>query len=78
MRRSALALSLLPTLSASPLVESRPEGGKDEPALALAVLRPSDVVFMYASSPEAYKAYGATFVAWRGANTIVAPLIPAF
>lgn len=36
----------------------------DEP-----VLKRSEVVFMYASSPEAYKAYGATFVAWGGANT---------
>lgn len=32
-------------------------------------LRHSDVVFMYASTPDAYKAYGATFVGWGGANT---------
>jgi len=34
------------------------------------VLKHSDVVFMYAAADEAsYKAYGATFVAWGGANT---------
>ena len=33
------------------------------------VLRHSEVVFMYASNAEAYEAYGATFVAWGGANT---------
>lgn len=32
-------------------------------------LRHSDVVFMYAASDEAYRAYGATFVAWGGAET---------
>ena len=32
------------------------------------VLRHSDVVFMYAASDEAYRAYGATFVAWGGAE----------
>ena len=31
------------------------------------VLRHSDVVFMYAASDEAYRDYGATFVAWGGA-----------
>lgn len=39
-------------------------GFANEPAL-----KRSDVVFMYASSEEAYKAYGATFVAWGGADT---------
>ena len=39
-------------------------GFASEPAL-----KHSDVVFMYASSEEAYKAYGATFVAWGGADT---------
>jgi len=29
----------------------------------------SDVVFMYAANESAYKAYGATFVAWGGAET---------
>ena len=33
------------------------------------VLKHSDVAFMYASDAEAYKAYGATFVAWGGADT---------
>lgn len=33
------------------------------------MLEHSDAVFMYASDEEAYKAYGATFVAWGGANT---------
>jgi len=33
------------------------------------VLKHSDVVFMYSSDEKAYKAYGATFVAWGGANT---------
>jgi len=33
------------------------------------VLKRSEIVFMYASTPEAYKAYGATFVAWGGAET---------
>jgi len=33
------------------------------------VLRHSDVVFMYAASDEAYRAYNATFVAWGGAET---------
>lgn len=32
------------------------------------VLRHSEVAFMYASTPEAYRAYRATFVAWGGAN----------
>ena len=32
-------------------------------------LRESEVAFMYASTPEAYKVYGATFVAWGGADT---------
>jgi len=32
------------------------------------VLRPSDVAFMYAADEAAYKAYGATFVAWGGAE----------
>lgn len=33
------------------------------------VLRHSEVVFMYAASDEAYRAYGATFVGWGGAHT---------
>jgi hypothetical protein len=33
------------------------------------VLRHSEVVFMYAGSDEAYRAYNATFVAWGGAET---------
>ena len=32
------------------------------------VLRHSDVAFMYAADDAAYKAYGATFVAWGGAD----------
>jgi len=39
-----------------------------EPAPA-PVLRHSEIVFMYASDEPAYKAYGATFVAWGGADT---------
>lgn len=41
-----------------------PAGPAGEP-----VLRHSDVVFMGAASDEAYRAYGATFVAWGGAET---------
>lgn len=33
------------------------------------VLRHSEVVFMYAATDDAYRAYNATFVAWGGANT---------
>jgi len=33
------------------------------------VLRHSEVVFMYAASDDAYRAYDATFVAWGGAET---------
>ena len=33
------------------------------------VLKHSEVVFMYAADEAAYKAYGATFVAWGGAST---------
>jgi len=33
------------------------------------VLRHSEVVFMYAASDEAYQIYGATLVAWGGADT---------
>jgi hypothetical protein len=55
----------LPVLIASSLLlaplERAPAG---EPALGR-----SEVAFMYASTPEAYKAYGATFVAWGGADT---------
>ena len=32
-------------------------------------LRHSEVVFMYAASDEAYRAYDATFVGWGGADT---------
>jgi len=32
-------------------------------------MRHSEIVFMYASDPEAYRAYAATFVAWGGAET---------
>jgi len=39
------------------------------PTPARAVLKHSDVVFMYASDEEAYQAYGATFVAWGGASS---------
>lgn len=39
-------------------------GWAGEPAM-----KRSDVVFMYAASNEDYSAYGATFVAWGGANT---------
>jgi hypothetical protein len=39
------------------------------PAPDTPVLKHSDVAFMYASTPEAYTAYGATFVAWGGAET---------
>lgn len=38
-------------------------------ASAEPALRHSEVVFMYAASAEAYRAYGATFVAWGGAET---------
>ena len=34
----------------------------------LPVLKHSDVAFMYASDEQAYRAYGATFVAWGGAS----------
>jgi len=39
------------------------------PAVEPAVFKHSDVIFMYAADDAAYKAYGATFVAWGGANT---------
>jgi len=42
-------------------------GAAPEPADR--VFRRSEVVFMYAADAEAYRAYGATFVAWGGANT---------
>ena len=38
-------------------------------APAVPVLKHSDVVFMYGADDASYKAYGATFVAWGGANT---------
>jgi hypothetical protein len=48
-------------------------GGSDAVAAAgpgaEPVLRHSDAVFMNAASEEAYRAYGATFVAWGGAET---------
>jgi hypothetical protein len=40
-----------------------------EGVAAAPVLRQSEVVFMYAASDEAYRAYGATLVAWGGAET---------
>jgi len=62
------------TISLILLTDSRPlPGGEALPGAegkqTGPVLRHSEVVFMYASSPEAYRAYGATFVAWGGANT---------
>ena len=33
------------------------------------VLKHSEIVFMYAADSKAYRAYGATFVGWGGANT---------
>ncbi len=48
----------------APAAADPPAGGAAPP-----VLRHSEVVFMYASTSEAYQAYGATFVAWGGANT---------
>jgi len=41
--------------------------GQERPTSA--VLRHSEVCFMYASTEDVYKAYGATFVAWGGAST---------
>ncbi|MBE3070681.1 MAG: hypothetical protein IMZ66_10650 [Planctomycetes bacterium] len=49
-----------------------PAPGPEAPASAAAappVLKHSDVAFMYAADEASYKAYGATFVAWGGANT---------
>ncbi len=70
MRNRAAFLILFLSSRAAPLAAADPPspaaaGGQGtEP-----VLRRSEAVFMYASSPEAYKAYGATFVAWGGAES---------
>jgi hypothetical protein len=37
---------------------------------ARTTLRGDDVVFMYAANPEVYREYGATFLAWGGADTM--------
>ena len=65
VRRPA-ALSLLMVLPAVVLLAAETPV---PPAPDTPVLKHSDVAFMYASTPEAYKAYGATFVAWGGAET---------
>ncbi|MBN1441962.1 MAG: hypothetical protein JXA90_04590, partial [Planctomycetes bacterium] len=66
MHRKALVASIAGVMIFCGLcaAEESASAGSKEP-----VLRRSEVVFMYAASPEAYKAYGATFVAWGGANT---------
>jgi hypothetical protein len=52
---------IVPSMAAA---EAGDKAGSPEP-----VFKHSDVVFMYASDEEAYRAYGATFVAWGGANS---------
>lgn len=44
-------------------------GSQDAASCGSGPLRHSEVVFMYAASDDAYRAYGATFVGWGGANT---------
>jgi hypothetical protein len=56
-----LAISLSLAATAGQTTESTSQGK--------GVWKHSDVVFMYASDENAYKAYGATFVAWGGART---------
>lgn len=52
------------------LVAASDSAAEDEKSsLPEPVFKHSDVVFMYASNEAAYKAYGATFVAWGGANS---------
>ncbi|MDP2895253.1 MAG: hypothetical protein Q8Q12_01685 [bacterium] len=58
-------LTILVAIAHSAAVaEAGDKAGSPEP-----VFKHSDVVFMYASDEAAYKAYGATFVAWGGANS---------
>jgi hypothetical protein len=59
MLSAMLAFSLVPGVLAA--------GGTGAPGPEL-VLRHSEVVFMYAASDEAYRAYDATFVGWGGAE----------
>jgi hypothetical protein len=50
--------------------DSKPEfGSADAIRHVSSPLRHSEVVFMYAASDEAYRAYDATFVGWGGADT---------
>lgn len=58
MHKPSLALFALLAVASAALAEAPPP-----------VLKHSDVVFMYAADEASYKAYGATFVAWGGANT---------
>jgi hypothetical protein len=55
----ALAIGLLATAAPAAAPASTPPP----------TLRHSEVVFMYAADEAAYKAYGATFVGWGGADT---------
>ncbi|MCX5677260.1 MAG: hypothetical protein NTX87_19925 [Planctomycetota bacterium] len=54
-----------PLLTLFALLAFAPAANAEAPA---PVLKPSDVAFMYAADEAAYKAYGATFVAWGGAD----------
>jgi len=70
--RRAAALRLLMVLPAVVLLAASAAMAAETPAPPAPdtpVLKHSDVAFMYASTPEAYTAYGATFVAWGGAET---------
>ncbi len=67
MRASKRSLMTIFVLATSRLIAGDPPAGAPRPGEP--VLRHSEVVFMYAARPEDYKAYGATFVAWGGAET---------
>jgi len=63
-------LVLVATLSALEMRAVAAGGGNEGNATqSEPVFKHSDVVFMYASDADAYKAYNASFVAWGGAET---------
>jgi len=55
--------------SLSGVVRGASDAGAANQSNVEPVLRHSEVVFMYAASDEAYRAYSATFVAWGGAES---------
>jgi hypothetical protein len=66
---TSFGLTLLGILAAADNSSEAPGSPPAVPPKASPVLRHSEVVFMYASTPEAYASYGATFVAWGGAES---------